>query len=84
MKSKTLLVYILGITASIAVLFLIGYGGVCDNPTLYTAGIGIINFAFGSIITYYFKNEENDENKKSLEEWRKWYENEIKERIDEH
>jgi len=85
LKPKNLLVAVLALTTSVAVLFLIVYGSVVDRSALYTAGIGIINFAIGSIITYYFKQEENQELKASLEEWRKWYDNECSlEEVDEN
>ena len=57
MKSKTLLVYILGITASLAVLFLTVYGGYMNNPALYTPGVGIITSVISAFVTYYFDSD---------------------------
>ena len=61
MKSKTLLVYILGITASLAVLFLTVYGGYTNNPALYTPGVGIITSVISAFVTYYFDSDRRGE-----------------------
>ena len=62
MKGKTILVWVLGVTASIAVLFLVVYGGYTDNPALYTPGVGIITSVISAFVTYYFDSDRRDKN----------------------
>lgn len=63
MKSKTVLVWILGITGGLSLLFMVVYGGVTDNPALYTPGISTITGVTTAFTGYYFgsKKERIDE-----------------------
>lgn len=54
MDGKKILVVGLTVTGGTGILFLVIYGGVTNNPALYTPGVGLITSAIGALLGYYF------------------------------
>lgn len=70
MDNRKILILILGTASSIAVLFLIIYGGIVNNPALYTAGIGVVTSVLGAFLGYYFQSERAEAFEREAKAWR--------------